>query len=137
MSRLHTVRRLRELEERRALGAAAGAERSLSAARQVAADRVDALRTLTPPARPLDVMELRVLQLQGLAGHDLVLDAQADVDLAQDRHAELVRAWSMASVRRKSVERLEESRAAEAAVEARRASDQAMDETVLLRWRSP
>jgi hypothetical protein len=137
VSRLRTVRRLRELEERRAMGRVAGAERELAEARGTLADRVEGLAGMAPPARSLTPLELRVLELQGVAAHDLVRDAASDVELAEDRHAEVVRAWALASTRRKSVERLEETRAAEQAAEARRAADAALDEVVLLRRRTP
>jgi hypothetical protein len=136
MSRLATVLRVRALQERRALGHVAGAERALHEARDLLAKRTASVAGLAPPHRSLTPLELRVLELQGLAQHDLVRDARGEVELADDRHQELVRAWSLASMRRKSVERLAETRAAETAVVARRAADRALDESVLLRRRT-
>lgn len=133
--RLHSVLRLRELAERTARGATAQGQRRVDVARERVAERVDAVRALVPPDRPLGAAELRVLQLQGLAQHDLVVAALADVDVAEHDLVELRRAWSLASVQRKSVERLVEQRRVEAAVEARKAADRALDEVVLLQRR--
>jgi flagellar biosynthesis chaperone FliJ len=134
MSRLPTVLRLRELTERRALGAVAGGQRDVLAAKEELAARVQEIQALSSPAgRPLSALELRTLELRGLAHHDLVVDATSEVELAEDRQAELIRAWSHASAQRKSVERLTERRRVEAAHAARAAADRALDEAVLLR----
>jgi hypothetical protein len=134
MSRFRSVLRVRELAERRALGEAAAAQRDVRSAAEARAARVEALAAAVQPAgRALTPLELRTLQLRGLAAHDLVVDAVSEVELAEERHAELVRAWSLASVQRRSVERLAERRRIEAAVAARQAADKALDEIVLLR----
>ncbi len=133
--RLAGVLRVRELAERRALGEAAAAQRVAGAARQRLDARRRELNELTPPKRALTPLELRSLALRGLAQHDLVRDAESDVQLSEERHEELVRAWSLAAVQRRSVERLDERRSIEAALAARRAADRALDEIVLLRRR--
>lgn len=135
--RLSSVLRIRTLAERRAMGQVAAARRDLAAARDRLALRVEAARPAVPTTRSLTPLQLRVLELQGLAHHDLVLDAISEVELGEDRCAELARAWSHASVQRKSVERLQEQRSAIAAVESRTAADRALDEAILLRRRTP
>jgi hypothetical protein len=131
--RLRSVLRIRELAERRALGERAEAEHGAEAARRRMAARLDELQALTPPHRALTPLELGVLRLQGLAQHDLVLAATAEAELAEEHLAEVRRAWSLASVQRKSVERLVEQHRVDAAIEARSAADRALDEVVLLR----
>lgn len=135
--RLRSVLRIREVAERRALGEAATAQRVAGAARARLEARTRELAELTPPVRALTSVELRSLQLRGLAQHDLVTDAAADVALAEERHEELLRAWALTAVQRRSVERLDERRRTEAALAARGAADRALDEVVLLRRRQP
>lgn len=133
--RIASVLRIRHVAERLALGAVARAERELAEAQR----RVDAAREAYDarqhPVQPVTPNQLRLLELQGLAQLEIVQDTAADRDLTAERRAELQQAWALASVQRKSTERLADRRAEERAVTARRAADRALDEVVVLRWR--
>lgn len=130
--RLGTVLRLRGIAERQAAGALAGAQRDLRQAEELVAQRCAATAATPLAGAPLSPLQLRALELQRLAGHDLVQAAVSARDEADERRGELARAWSLASTRRRSVERLDERRSAEAAAAARAAADRALDEIVLL-----
>lgn len=130
--RLATVRRVRELLERRALGRlAAGKQRVAEAG-----ERVEAARDAYERGRAIPVAspeELRAARLIGLGAHEDVLTATADLDVAVHRHGELEVEWSQASAQRKSAERLEERRALAATAAAERAAWRALDELVAQR----
>lgn len=135
--RLAAVLRVRALAERAAIGALAHGERDLRRAEAAVAERRAAYRARPAPGGPLDPVALRALQLQGLGAHDLVRAAVEDRDAVALRRDDLERAWSLASVRRKSAERLAERRAAEAVAAARSAEQHALDELAVLRRRLP
>lgn len=136
MSRLAAVLRLRSLAERQAAGALARGERDLQQARRRVAEREAAARLpVGPPA--LRPQQLRVLELQRLAGHELVEQAQSTAEQADATRQERMRAWSLASTSRRSAERLVERRDAAAARAARAAADRALDEIAIIRWRAP
>ncbi|QBI21238.1 hypothetical protein ER308_17785 [Egibacter rhizosphaerae] len=133
MSRLRTVERVRALLERRALARLvqeqSEVERQAEARRRAEAIYRD--RPLPPPELTAD--RLRALQLQGLGAHELVRDALASEELAEQRRIEVARAWSYASTAHKSVERAAERKEEEAAQEAARAAARALDELALAR----
>lgn len=131
--RIGAVVRVRRILERRALGGVAEGQQALREADGVVEDRRQA--HLARPTGPveLDATTLRALQLQGLGSHELVEAAEGARAVAEHRVEELRRAWSLASVRRKSVERLAERRAHEEAAAAERAAARALDELVLQR----
>lgn len=131
--RIATVLRVRTLSERRAAGALAGAEQELRRADElVARRRAD---TLVPPAEGvLRPLQLRALELQRLARHELVEAALSERELSEVQHGELARAWTLASIQRRSAERLSERRSEVMATMARTAADRALDEAALLRW---
>lgn len=130
--RLSTVRRVRELLERQALGRlAAGKQRVAEAERHVDAAREAYQRGRAVAATSPE--ELRAARLVGLGAHENVLTAAADLDVAVHRHGELEVEWSEASAQRKSAERLEERRALAAAAAAERAAWRALDELVAQR----
>lgn len=133
-SRIRTVERLRALAERLALGELARGQQEAGQAAQLVDERREmAAASATPPRGVLAVEQLRALHLQGLAVHDLVVDATAQHELAAERVQELQRAWSHACVQRKSVERLAEHRDAEAAAAALVAAQRSLDELAILR----
>jgi hypothetical protein len=134
--RIKTVLRVRELAERRALAKVAASEQQVRAAEAVVAERKQAYYARQQLGQPVGPVQLRALALQGIAAHDLVRDAISDRDLTIERRAELVRAWSLTSIQRKSVERLSEKRDLERVAIARSAADRALDEAVLLRRRA-
>lgn len=131
-NRIGTVLRIRALSERLALGALAQGRQEAQRADELVAARRAAAQVRQPPTT-LTPLHLRALQLQGLAGHELVSDAVLLRDQADARVDELQAELSRASVRRKSVERLAERRGAEAATAARIAADRTLDEMALLR----
>lgn len=131
--RIATVLRVRTLAERRAAGALANAECEVRQADQLLARRrADA--SVPPAVGVLRPLQLRALELQRLARHELVEAALSDRDLSEAQRAELAHAWTLASVRRRSAERLDERRSVLAAAAARAAADRALDEAALLRW---
>jgi hypothetical protein len=131
--RIKTVLRIRALAERRALGKVAAAEKEVRAAEALVAERRQAYFARQHVGRPVSPLQLRALGLQGIAAHDLVQDAMGECDLTHERRAELVQAWSLTSIQRKSVERLAERRVIERVNTARTAAERALDEAVLLR----
>lgn len=134
--RIATVLRVRTLAERRAAGALAGAEQQLRRADHLVAERRAAAAT-PPAAEVLRPVELRALELQRLARHELVEAALSDRESIESRRAELARAWTLASVHRRSAERLAERRHDIAVAAVRAAADRALDEAALLRWEAP
>lgn len=135
-NRIATVLRIRALTERLAIGALAKGQQEAARAEQLVAERRAAAQ-VRQPRTTLTPLHLRALQLQGLAGHELVADAVVLRDQADGRVAQLQVERSQASMRRKSVERLAERRGAEAAIAARSAADRALDEAAVLRRRVP
>jgi len=135
-NRIATVLRVRALAERHAARVLAGAERDVRAAERLVAHR-RATAHPPPAAVSLRPVELRALELQRLAGHELVTEALGEEAAAHERRAALARAWSLASMRRRSAEQLAERRADAVAAAARAAADSALDEAALLRWEAP
>lgn len=131
--RLGAVSRVRKILERRALGELAEGRRALVDAEATVAEREAAHRQRPAGPPTVSALELRALQLQGLGSHELVEAATGARDVAEHRVEELWTAWSLASIQRKSVERLEERQAHEQATAAEQATARALDEMVLQR----
>jgi flagellar export protein FliJ len=131
--RIGSVLRLRRLLERRALGELAASQRKLREAERALAARKEAYRRRPRAAATVTPLQLRALELQGVALVDEVEGARdAHAGASAERDA-LRSAWSHAAVQRESVERLAQRRldAAVAAAEAVRA--RALEELVTLR----
>jgi flagellar biosynthesis chaperone FliJ len=127
-NRLHVVARLRVLQERRALGAAALAQRAeveaeqrLAGARDAYDRRPHAEANLTPAA-------LMSLRTQGLGALEGVAESKAGMERATSELQTAVGAALAASMRRKSAERLVERKDAEAAQAAAIAGQRQSDE---------
>lgn len=133
MSRLRTVERVREILERRALGryGRARAEAARRAEQREEAQRAYRARPAPPPT--VSPAELHALQLQGQAAHEIVRDTLRTEELAKEREDELQRAWSMASIDRKSVERAADRRDEETSLRAARAAERSLDELAVAR----
>jgi flagellar biosynthesis chaperone FliJ len=131
-NRLAAVLRLRTIQERRARGELARAERE----QVLAEEMLERRRQAPPPIPPRDVLtplQLRALSLQGVASHELVLAAANGLDLARHARDTAHSQWSEASREQKATERLDERRRAQAAEHARVAAERALDELVVLR----
>jgi flagellar biosynthesis chaperone FliJ len=131
-SRLHTVLRLRSLAERQARGRLAERERELAKAREMLEHR----RQVPPPEAPADVLsplQLRVLSMQGVRSHELLMEAAAEAERNRTARDEAQRHWSDATRELKSTERLEDRMRTQMADAARLAAERALDEMVVLR----
>lgn len=131
-SRLAAVLRLRTVHERRARGRLAEADREVARSRQA----VERRREQLPPPPPKEVLspqQLHVLALQGVRSNELLEEAAAEHQRTIELRAEAEHEWSQRSVERKSVERLDERRRAEAAIEAAKAAERVLDELTILR----
>lgn len=130
--RLSAVLRLREVRERRARGALGAAEREL-AERARERERRAAELPPPPPQELLTPVQLRVLALQGVRAHELLEQAGEALQAAAEQREEVHRRWSETSRERKSAERLQERREAEAAVAARKAAERTLDDLAVMR----
>ncbi|MEX1164356.1 MAG: hypothetical protein WEB03_12330 [Nitriliruptor sp.] len=133
--RIGVVLRVRRIQERlaQAEAAAAACEARRASDTRVEQERAHAER----PVVGLDItpLQLRVLQLQGLASYAELAAASS----AEDRTKALrdtARAASVgASVRRKGAERLVEQRLESAAVAVAANAQRSLDEMAVTRWR--
>ena len=129
--RFETVVSLRELRERQALTRLGAA----SAETTAASDRLERerRRTMPTPAAGAGPAVLQALRAQGLGAVEALEHARSelsDAEAAELRtRSELQRTHAEAEAAR----RLAERRKAQAALEARRAAERALDELVLLR----
>lgn len=134
---LTVLLRLRGIEELRAAATAARAARSVQQA-VVAAEQARSNHLRRPLAdQPLSPLQLRAVQLQGMATADMVEAADAElVAMARERQR-AGRELTQAGSRRKSVERLVDRRTAEAALAAGRLAERASSDAHLLRRSRP
>lgn len=134
--RFAVVLRVRRTQEKLAHARVADAERAAATAAELRAQRERAHADRPTQGTDVSPLQLRVLQLQGMATHaDLLASAEA-----QERtrlHRDDVRSAHVeAAVRRKGAERLvEQRRDAVAAVLAGNAQ-RALDELAVVRWRA-
>lgn len=131
-SRLQAVLRLRSLAERQARGRLAESERELAKAREMLERR----REAPQPEAPGDVLsplQLRVLSMQGVRSHELLMAAADEAERNREARDDAKRNWSEATRELKSTERLEERRRTQVADAARLAAERALDEMVVLR----
>ena len=127
------LRSIREKQARRELAAAQTEGRRALAEAEVRREQYEE-RPGLPPV--LTAQELRVLELQGIRSLELLAEAAAAYERAR-ADAELARTnWSVETERLKSAERLEERRKNDAALEAGRAAQRALDELFLTMRRS-
>ena len=131
--RLHTLQRIRDIFERRALAAKADAEREKRDAEKVAEMRRDAMNRRSSVIGPVTPLQIKALRVQGIASVEAVQEALQDVTIAERIVEDRTREATKASVERKSVDRLAERRDAEHAIAARAAAQKALDAAALLR----
>jgi flagellar export protein FliJ len=131
-SRLHAVLRLRSLAERQARGKLAESERELARAREILEHRRQAPLPQVP-AEVLSPLQLRVLSMQGVRSHELLVQAAAEAERNRTARDDAQRHWSDATRELKSTERLDERRRTQLADAARAAAERALDEMVVLR----
>ena len=131
--RLDTVLRVRRVEEDRAIAALADARRKLEAAEQALQDTLDRYSTVPAASGPMTVIDLlRARAHQELVAASVVhagterLRAEAVVDVQRD-------AWSAAAQRVAALERLDERRREEHALEAQRQETIEVDDMVVAR----
>ena len=131
--RLDTVLRVRRVEEDRAIAALADARRKLEAAEQTLQDTLDRYSTVPAASGPMSVIDLlRARAHQELVAASVVhagtqrLHAEAVVDVQRD-------AWSAAAQRVAALERLDERRRGEHALEAQRQETIEVDDMVVAR----
>jgi flagellar export protein FliJ len=133
VSRLPVVQRLRALLERRALGAYAAAEREVAEAESGLAARRTARLNRPMTSGPLSPLQLRALELSGVAAEDAVTAAAQATEDARERRDEAGTALTEAAMRRKAVERLHQRREADHARVAQEAAQRSLDELAVLR----
>ncbi len=131
--RLDTVLRVRRVEEDRAIAALADARRRLEAAEQTLERTLDRYSVVPQPVGALPLAELlRARAHQELVAASVVhagaerLRAEATVDLQREE-------WSAAAQRVAALERLDERRRAEHALEAQRQETIEVDDMVVAR----
>jgi flagellar export protein FliJ len=130
-----TLLRLREIREKQRAGDLAAQQRVEAEALDELAARRKAHEERARPAAQITAAELRVLSLQGIRSLELVAEAAAALEHEHDLTLEARRRWEDANRDLKSVERLDDRRRTEMAIEARRAADRALDELVVTRRR--
>jgi flagellar export protein FliJ len=135
-SPIATLLRLREIRERQQAGNLAAQRREEARAVDELAERRRAHEERIHPTIQITAGELRVLQLQGIRSLELVAEAAVALEHEQALTLEARHKWEDASRELKSVERLDERRRTEMALEARRAADRALDEVVVTRRRA-
>lgn len=132
--RAHVVLRVRRALERRAKAQAAQAETTLRAQVERTRELARAHEARPRGAGQLRPLELRALQLQGLASWTHVAEAEAAAEEAtrtRDAHrAEQQRR----AVDRRATERMVERRDEQAAVVAAATAQRALDDLTVLRW---
>jgi flagellar export protein FliJ len=131
-----TLLRLREIRERQQAGGLAAQRREEARAVDELAERRRAHEERLHPTTQISAAELRVLQLQGIRSLELVAEAAVALEREQGLTLAARHKWEDASRELKSVERLDERRRIETALEARRAADRALDEIVVTRRRA-
>lgn len=131
-ARIETVRRVRDLLARRALGRLAAGQRRVAEADEHLRQARDAYER-RPGSRPSTAGELQGARMVGMGAHEALGAAASDVDVAAHRRDELAEEWSAASIEHKSAERLAERRALAAAAAAERVAQSALDELVAQR----
>jgi hypothetical protein len=129
---LGVLARLRAIEEQRAQAAAARAQLAAQAAEHTAASARDAYAARPQPDLALTPVALRALQLQGTGALEVLQEALLARDEADHARRGAQDALSMATARRKSVERLTQRRMVEASRAAQAAAQRSLDELVLL-----
>lgn len=128
---LAALRRLREVNERRAGAEAGDADRRLTEARQRRAEAGRTPRALSQPVSAATARALRAADVwaaERRAERDRVAD-----DAAADRDRAYLR-WSEAAAGRRQAERLEERRRREQVARANAARQRALDAAATLRW---
>jgi flagellar export protein FliJ len=130
-----TLLRLRQIRERQRAGGLAAQQRAEARAVDELAARRRAHEERIHPTAQITAAELRVLQLQGIRSLELVSEAAVALEHEHDLTLEARRMWEDANRELKTVERLDERRRTEMALEARRAADRALDEIVVTRRR--
>lgn len=131
--RLSVVVRLREITESRRQAELARANQAL-AARELAvagARRAYEERPMAEEVR-FSPVQLRALQLLGTGALEALHEANAARGEAEEERRGAADALTMATISRRSAERLSERRATEAARAAQIASERALDELVIL-----
>ena len=128
---IRTVQRLRELREREALVALAGAEREVRAREETLARRraAHASRSTHRGARAAD---LSLDRLVGIASHEQVEAAGADLAASQVQREVANEARVTASIRRRSLDRLVERIGERETAAAQAAAQRHADELALL-----
>lgn len=133
--RLTVVLRVRRAQERLAQAEAARAEGEVRAARETREARAEAHAGRDAVAGGLSSLQLRALQLQGLASYAGVLEASVAEEQARTRRDGAAAEHSAAAVRRKGAERMSERRNDVAAALAATNAQRMLDELSVTRWR--
>lgn len=132
---IRAVLRVRKAQERQAQARVAEAERSLRASAAEHADRTRSHGQRQTAAGDLSPLQLRTLQLQGLASYvELVAAARAE-DEARAVRETAAAEQTASSVRRRGAERLVERRQDALAAVVARNVQSALDELAITRWR--
>ncbi len=136
--RFGVVLRVRRIQER--LAQSDGSRTAASRGRSVLPRSASSTNGRTPsgPSSACDItpLQLRVLQLQGLASYAELAAASADEDRTKALRDTARAASVEASVRRKGAERLVEQRLESAAVAIAANAQRSLDEMAVTRWRS-
>ncbi len=132
--RTRVVLRVREALERRAKAEAARAEADLRAHVERTRALARAHDTRPPVAGQLSPLQLRALQLQGLATWTKLAEATAAADTARSVRDERVAERQRRTIDRRATERMVERRSEEAAVAAAATAQRALDDIAVSRW---
>lgn len=135
--RFSVVLRVRRVQERLAQVDAVRADAEVRAAGQEHRDRAADHAGRPPVAGALSPLQLRSLQLQGLASYAELAASAAEVERARALAGRASADHAAAAVRRKGAERMVEQRASAAAVVAAGNAQRALDELAVVRWRQP
>ena len=135
--RTRVVLRVREALERRAMAEAARAEEEVRA--QVERTRALARAHESRPTATgqLSPLQLRALQLQGLASWTQLADATAAADQSRAVRDERVAERQRRTIDRRATERMVERHSEQAAVAAAATAQRALDDIAVARWGRP
>lgn len=132
--RTRVVLRVREALERRAKAEAARAEADLRAHVERTRALARAHDARPPVAGQLSPLQLRALQLQGMASWSQLAGATAAADEARAVRDERVAHRQRRTIDRRATERMVERRSQEAAAVAAATAQRALDDIAVARW---
>ena len=124
--------RLRAIDERQARAELANARQAHDRARQRLEAYKEQYRRRRTPEEILAPIELRSLQLRGLHGHETLAEAAGAYDEARRHLDGRISNWRRAAGELDAVERLKNRRLEEAARYARKVSERALDDLLVM-----